>query len=141
MQSIYLKITTRLISWNNSYEYIKGFSYPLVGDAVYLPNANTVKEMNNRNVLDKKAGVLSRNNRLHDWTSNRNTSSEAEVTASEIVRSSLSDSWSNFTNAQIRKNYVDVIDINILQKERKKWICVERRERIINTASIEYYGE
>ena len=38
---------------SNGYDYVKGFSYPLVGDEVYLLNANTVKEMYNRKVLDK----------------------------------------------------------------------------------------
>jgi DNA helicase HerA-like ATPase len=38
---------------NNNYQYIKGFSYPLIGDGVYVLNANTVSEMYNRKVLDK----------------------------------------------------------------------------------------
>jgi DNA helicase HerA-like ATPase len=38
---------------SNGYDYVKGFSYPLVGDEAYLLNANTVKEMYNRKVLDK----------------------------------------------------------------------------------------
>lgn len=38
---------------SDGYDYVKGFSYPLVGDEVYLLNANTVKEMYNRKVLDK----------------------------------------------------------------------------------------
>jgi uncharacterized protein len=38
---------------NNNYQYIKGFSYPLIGDGVYLLNATTVSEMYNRKVLDK----------------------------------------------------------------------------------------
>ena len=37
----------------NNYQYIKGFSYPLIGDGVYLLNATTVSEMYNRKVLDK----------------------------------------------------------------------------------------
>lgn len=38
---------------NNSFSYIKGFSYPLIGDEVHLLSANTVMEMYNRKVLDK----------------------------------------------------------------------------------------
>ena len=38
---------------NDSFSYVKGFSYPLIGDEVYLLNANTVMEMYNRKVLDK----------------------------------------------------------------------------------------
>ena len=34
-------------------QYVKGFSYPLIGDTVYLLNANTVGEMYNRKILDK----------------------------------------------------------------------------------------
>jgi DNA helicase HerA-like ATPase len=38
---------------NNSFFYVKGFSYPLIGDEVHLLSANTVMEMYNRKVLDK----------------------------------------------------------------------------------------
>lgn len=38
---------------DNSFTYVKGFSYPLIGDTVHLLNANTVMEMYNRKVLDK----------------------------------------------------------------------------------------
>ena len=38
---------------NYNYQYIKGFSYPLIGDEVYLLNANTISELYNRKVLDK----------------------------------------------------------------------------------------
>lgn len=31
---------------SNNYQYIKGFSYPLIGDGVYLLNATTVSEDN-----------------------------------------------------------------------------------------------
>jgi hypothetical protein len=37
----------------DSFSYVKGFSYPLIGDEVYLLNANTVMELYNRKVLDK----------------------------------------------------------------------------------------
>jgi hypothetical protein len=32
---------------NEKYEYIKGFSYPLIGDGVYILNAKTVGDMYN----------------------------------------------------------------------------------------------
>jgi len=38
---------------NGKYEYIKGFSYPLIGDEVFILNAQTVADMYNKKVLDK----------------------------------------------------------------------------------------
>jgi hypothetical protein len=38
---------------NGKYEYIKGFSYPLIGDEVFILNAQTVGDMYNKKVLDK----------------------------------------------------------------------------------------
>ncbi len=38
---------------NGIYEYIKGFSYPLIGDQVFILNAETVGDMYNKKVLDK----------------------------------------------------------------------------------------
>ena len=38
---------------DNLFSYVKGFSYPLIGDEVHLLSANTVMEMYNRKVLDK----------------------------------------------------------------------------------------
>ncbi|HJT49349.1 MAG TPA: ATP-binding protein [Nitrososphaeraceae archaeon] len=38
---------------NGKYEYIKGFSYPLIGDQVFILNAQTVGDMYNKKVLDK----------------------------------------------------------------------------------------
>jgi uncharacterized protein len=54
-------------SINNICRYVKGFSYPLIGDGVYLLNANTVSEMYNRRVLNKM-----------NWTI-RKTSSDAKL--------------------------------------------------------------
>ena len=38
---------------NGNYEYDKGFSYPLIGDEVFLLNADTVSKMYNQNVINK----------------------------------------------------------------------------------------
>ncbi|MFY9798370.1 MAG: hypothetical protein WAK17_19005 [Candidatus Nitrosopolaris sp.] len=38
---------------SSNYGYIRGFSYPLIGDGAYVLSANTVSEMYNRRVLDK----------------------------------------------------------------------------------------
>jgi uncharacterized protein len=38
---------------NGKYEYIKGFSYPLIGDQVFILNAETVGDMYNKKVLEK----------------------------------------------------------------------------------------
>jgi len=35
------------------YEYVKGFSYPIIGDTVFLLNANTVSQMYNQKVIKK----------------------------------------------------------------------------------------
>jgi len=50
---------------NGKYEYIKGFSYPLIGDEVYILNAKTVGDMYNKKVLDKMG-----------WDANQYSSSE-----------------------------------------------------------------
>jgi uncharacterized protein len=42
-----------VVSDNGKYEYIKGFSYPLIGDQVFILNAQTVGDMYNKKVLDK----------------------------------------------------------------------------------------
>jgi hypothetical protein len=39
-------------------QYVKGFSYPLIGDTVYLLNSNTVSEMYNRKILDKMKWII-----------------------------------------------------------------------------------
>lgn len=38
---------------SSSYKYVKGFSYPIVGDEIFLLNANTVMEMYNRKIIEK----------------------------------------------------------------------------------------
>jgi len=38
---------------SGKYEYIKGFSYPLIGDEVYVLNQGTVRQMYNQKVLEK----------------------------------------------------------------------------------------
>ena len=35
------------------YEYVKGFSYPIIGDTVFLLNAKTVSQMYNQKVIEK----------------------------------------------------------------------------------------
>lgn len=36
-----------------SYRYVKGFSYPIIGDQVYVLSANTVMDMYNRKIIEK----------------------------------------------------------------------------------------
>ena len=38
---------------SSSYRYVKGFSYPIVGDEVFVLNANAVMEMYNRKIIEK----------------------------------------------------------------------------------------
>ncbi|MGH9973513.1 MAG: ATP-binding protein [Nitrososphaeraceae archaeon] len=43
---------------SSSYKYVKGFSYPIIGDEVFLLNANTVMEMYNRKIIEKMSWKL-----------------------------------------------------------------------------------
>ena len=47
-----------LDSQSSSYKYVKGFSYPIIGDEVFLLNANTVMEMYNRKIIEKMSWKL-----------------------------------------------------------------------------------
>lgn len=47
-----------LDSQSSSYKYVKGFSYPIIGDEVFLLNANTVMEMYNRKIIEKMSWEL-----------------------------------------------------------------------------------
>ena len=47
-----------LDSKSASYKYVKGFSYPIIGDEVFLLNANTVNEMYNRKIIEKMSWKL-----------------------------------------------------------------------------------
>ncbi len=38
---------------SSSYRYVKGFSYPIIGDQVFVLAANTVRDMHNRKIIEK----------------------------------------------------------------------------------------
>jgi hypothetical protein len=42
-----------VVRGDRKYEYVRGFSYPLIGDEVFILNAQTVGDMYNKKVLDK----------------------------------------------------------------------------------------
>jgi len=44
------------------YEYVKGFSYPIIGDTVFLLNAKTVSQMYNQKVMKKMNWDVNNNN-------------------------------------------------------------------------------
>ena len=44
------------------YEYVKGFSYPIIGDTAFLLNAKTVSQMYNQKVLKKMNWDITNNN-------------------------------------------------------------------------------
>ncbi|MGD1836933.1 MAG: ATP-binding protein [Nitrososphaeraceae archaeon] len=51
----------------DSYEFKKGFSYPIIGDKVFLLNPNTIRNMYNKNIVDelKNNGKI---NNIYDYT-------------------------------------------------------------------------
>ena len=57
------------------YEYVKGFSYPIIGDTVFLLNANTVSQMYNQKVIKKM-----------NWDVNKNNFAESEGPQLGIIK-------------------------------------------------------
>jgi uncharacterized protein len=57
------------------YEYVKGFSYPIIGDTVFLLNAKTVSQMYNQKVIKKM-----------NWDANNNNFPESEGPELGIIK-------------------------------------------------------
>jgi uncharacterized protein len=57
-----LLVNTRDEEGEIKYEYVKGFSYPIIGDTVFLLNAKTVSQMYNQKVLKKMNWDINNNN-------------------------------------------------------------------------------
>jgi uncharacterized protein len=57
------------------YEYVKGFSYPIIGDTVFLLNAKTVSQMYNQKVIKKM-----------NWDANNNNFAESEGPELGIIK-------------------------------------------------------
>jgi uncharacterized protein len=56
-------------------EYVKGFSYPIIGDTVFLLNAKTVSQMYNQKVMKKM-----------NWDANNNNCTESEGPELGIIK-------------------------------------------------------
>ena len=57
------------------HEYVKGFSYPIIGDTVFLLNANTVSQMYNQKVMKKM-----------NWNANNNNCVKSEGPELGIIK-------------------------------------------------------